>query len=54
MATEIKFGTSGWRAIVAEEFTLANIRRAVTGIASTSLLSQGHRGAGGTRSALSR
>jgi phosphoglucomutase len=33
MATEIKFGTSGWRAIVAEEFTLANVRRAVTGIA---------------------
>jgi alpha-D-glucose phosphate-specific phosphoglucomutase len=33
MATEIKFGTSGWRAIVADEFTLANIRRAVTGIA---------------------
>ena len=34
MPTEIKFGTSGWRAIVADEFTLANIRRAVTGIAS--------------------
>jgi phosphoglucomutase len=33
MAVEIKFGTSGWRAIVAEEFTLGNIRRAVTGIA---------------------
>jgi phosphoglucomutase len=33
MATQIKFGTSGWRAIVAEEFTMANIRRAVTGIA---------------------
>ena len=33
MAVQIKFGTSGWRAIVAEEFTLANIRRAVTGIA---------------------
>ncbi|RRA49087.1 phosphoglucomutase/phosphomannomutase family protein [Acidipila sp. EB88] len=33
MATPIKFGTSGWRAIVAEEFTIANIRRAVTGIA---------------------
>jgi phosphoglucomutase len=32
MAVEIKFGTSGWRAIVAEEFTLANIRRAVSGI----------------------
>jgi alpha-D-glucose phosphate-specific phosphoglucomutase len=32
MAVEIKFGTSGWRAIVADEFTLRNIRRAVTGI----------------------
>jgi phosphoglucomutase len=33
MSTEIKFGTSGWRAVVAEDFTMANIRRAVTGIA---------------------
>src|SRR5215467_992873 len=33
MTTQIKFGTSGWRAIIAEEFTIANIRRAVTGIA---------------------
>jgi len=33
MTAEIKFGTSGWRAIVAEEFTLSNIRRAVAGIA---------------------
>jgi phosphoglucomutase len=33
MKAEIKFGTSGWRAIVAEEFTLENIRRAATGIA---------------------
>ena len=33
MAIQIKFGTSGWRAIVAEEFTFANVRRAVTGIA---------------------
>jgi alpha-D-glucose phosphate-specific phosphoglucomutase len=32
-ATQIKFGTSGWRAVVAEEFTFANVRRAVTGIA---------------------
>ena len=31
--TQIKFGTSGWRAIMAEEFTFANVRRAVTGIA---------------------
>ena len=33
MATGIKFGTSGWRAVIAEEFTFANVRRAVTGIA---------------------
>ncbi|MDR3764349.1 MAG: phosphoglucomutase/phosphomannomutase family protein [Acidobacteriota bacterium] len=33
MATPIKFGTSGWRAIVADEFTVFNVRRAVTGIA---------------------
>ncbi len=33
MATQIKFGTSGWRAIVADEFTVSNVRRAVTGIA---------------------
>src|SRR5580698_6813786 len=34
MATPIKFGTSGWRSIVADEFTVANIRRAVAGIAA--------------------
>src|SRR6266852_2819299 len=33
MATEIHFGTSGWRAVMADEFTFANVRRAVTGIA---------------------
>ena len=33
MATEIKFGTSGWRAVVADEFTVANVKRAITGIA---------------------
>jgi phosphoglucomutase len=33
MTTQIKFGTSGWRAVVAEEFTFANVRRAVSGIA---------------------
>ena len=33
MSTQIKFGTSGWRAIVADEFTVANIRLAVAGIA---------------------
>ncbi|MGE5206263.1 MAG: phosphoglucomutase/phosphomannomutase family protein [Chlamydiota bacterium] len=33
MAAQIKFGTSGWRAVMAEEFTFANVHRAVTGIA---------------------
>ncbi len=33
MATQIKFGTSGWRAVMAEEFTFANVDRAVNGIA---------------------
>ena len=33
MAAQIKFGTSGWRAVMAEEFTFANVQRAVHGIA---------------------
>ena len=33
MATQIRFGTSGWRAVMAEDFTFANVRRAVKGIA---------------------
>jgi len=33
MLTEIKFGTSGWRAVMAEEFTFVNVRRAVGAIA---------------------
>lgn len=32
MPTAIKFGTSGWRALVADEFTYANVRRAAEGI----------------------
>jgi alpha-D-glucose phosphate-specific phosphoglucomutase len=32
MSTPIKFGTSGWRAVMAEEFTFINVRRAVNGI----------------------
>jgi phosphoglucomutase len=34
MSTAIRFGTSGWRAIVADGFTVANIRLAVAGIAA--------------------
>jgi alpha-D-glucose phosphate-specific phosphoglucomutase len=33
MTTQIKFGTSGWRAVMAEDFTFANVDRAVHGIA---------------------
>jgi phosphoglucomutase len=33
MLTQINFGTSGWRAVMAEEFTFTNVRRAVGGIA---------------------
>src|SRR5256885_15146873 len=33
MSTQIKFGTSGWRAVMAAEFTFENVRLAVTGIA---------------------
>src|SRR6266851_6387673 len=33
MPTQIKFGTSGWRAVMAEEFTFGNVRLAVSGIA---------------------
>ena len=33
MATKIRFGTSGWRAIIADEFTFANVRLAAEAIA---------------------
>lgn len=33
MATTIKFGTSGWRGIIAQEFTFDNVRLATQGIA---------------------
>ena len=34
MSTAIKFGTSGWRSIIADNFTVANVRRAVAGISA--------------------
>ena len=34
MGATIRFGTSGWRAVVADGFTVANIRLAVAGIAA--------------------
>jgi phosphoglucomutase len=41
--TPIRFGTSGWRAVIAEEFTFANARRVITGIARV-LAEDGHSG----------
>ncbi len=40
---QIKFGTGGWRAIIADEFTKENIRRVVAGICQLMLL-EGHGG----------
>jgi phosphomannomutase len=34
MAQEIKFGTDGWRGIIADDFTFANVRRVAGAIAS--------------------
>jgi phosphomannomutase len=34
MAKEIKFGTDGWRGIIADDFTFANVRRVAGAIAS--------------------
>src|SRR6476660_4467025 len=41
--TPIRFGTSGWRAVIAEEFTFGNARRVIAGIARV-LAQDGHRG----------
>ncbi len=30
----IKFGTDGWRAIIAEDFTFANVQKCAQGVAS--------------------
>ncbi len=32
MTTEIKFGTDGWRAVIADEFTFANVARCAQGV----------------------
>jgi phosphomannomutase len=34
MATEIKFGTDGWRGIIADDFTFDNVRQVAGAIAS--------------------
>ncbi len=41
--TAIKFGTSGWRAVLAEDFTFSNARRVVTAVAAV-LAEDGRKG----------
>ncbi|NTU57244.1 MAG: phosphoglucomutase/phosphomannomutase family protein, partial [Anaerolineales bacterium] len=43
MAYKIKFGTDGWRGVIAEDYTFDNVRRAAQGFASY-LLEQGFAG----------
>lgn len=43
MTTDINFGTDGWRARIADDYTFDNVRRAAQGFASY-LLNQGHDG----------
>src|SRR5690606_11849113 len=41
MATKIKFGTDGWRGVIAEDYTFANLRRCAQGFAAY-LLNHGY------------
>ena len=43
MSHDIKFGTDGWRGMIAEDYTFANVRRCAQGFASY-LIKQGHEG----------
>src|SRR5512137_1364529 len=43
MTFKIKFGTDGWRGMIAEDYTFENVRRAAQGYASY-MLSQGRQG----------
>lgn len=43
MSVKIRFGTDGWRGVIAEEYTFANVRRCAQGFAEY-LLSKGHKG----------
>ena len=45
MSGKIKFGTDGWRGMIAEDYTFANVRRCAQGFADY-LLEQGHKGEG--------
>ena len=34
MNSKIKFGTDGWRAVIADDYTFANVKRCAQGYAS--------------------
>jgi phosphomannomutase len=40
MAQKIKFGTDGWRGVIAEDYTFDNVRRCAQGFASYLLFQQ--------------
>ena len=44
MSSPLRFGTSGWRAIIADEFTVANARRVVAAIARYVVSAAGQQG----------
>src|ERR1700726_2307019 len=48
IASPIKFGTSGWRGLIADDFTFANVRLAVTAIAEH-INSKGAKGSKGSK-----
>lgn len=43
MVQKIKFGTDGWRGVIAEDYTFDNVRRAAQGFASY-MLTKGKKG----------
>ena len=43
MAYKIKFGTDGWRGVIADDYTFENLRRAAQGFASY-LIEKGYAG----------
>ena len=45
MAQKIKFGTDGWRGVIAEDYTFDNVRRCAQGFANY-MLAQGKRDSG--------
>ena len=43
MAQKLKFGTDGWRGVIAEDYTFDNVRRCAQGFANY-MLEQGNKG----------